>query len=300
MQATILANGIDTGIDPLGGGNNGVPPATPADADATGDILIAAVGEDLMNSGTIGNGNGGNTGPDGSLGDSGPNMPVGTKAGNLGIDAQDDHGRESVIDPNVAVASEAPDRESKASIARDAGVEAKPSCSARVATHVASTVGPRLAPVDSVRAPHIETEFYLQATDALAAEALDASDGAYPTIADAIEVGLEPASLSGSSEAVGAEAFDATVANAIKAPKPGSSRAATVEASGVPSHKVSSIGAVETCGKPGFQPTLKAPLAMHIQAQAKRFTVTPSETDSGTHVPTPVVAPPPSRQYIWF
>jgi len=98
-------------------------------------------------------------------------------------------------------------------------------------------IGP--APVDSVLAD-------AQATDALAAEALEATDGALTTVADAIEAGLE-----------------------------------SVTPSGVDSHVSKGYSTVR---KPGFQTALKAPLAIHIQAPTatKCSTVTPSGSDSNT------------------
>jgi len=90
-----------------------------------------------------------------------------------------------------------------------------------------------------------------QATDALAAEALDATEGAFPTVADAIEVGLDSVTPSG---------FDPYVSTA----DPSVDR--------------------QTVPKPGFQTASKAPLAMHIQAPAatKPSAVTPSGIASDT------------------
>jgi len=66
-----------------------------------------------------------------------------------------------------------------------------------------------------------------QATDAFAEEALDATEGAFPTVADAIEVGLDSVTPSG---------FDSFVSTANS-----------------------------TGSKPGFQTASKAPLSMHIR-----------------------------------
>jgi len=93
-----------------------------------------------------------------------------------------------------------------------------------------------------------------QATDALAAEALDATDGAFPSVADAIEASLD--SMAPSS----------------------------VTPSGVDSYV--STGA-STGRKPGFQPASKAPLAMHIQGPATATTKPPPVTPSGSDSNTP-------------
>ena len=93
-----------------------------------------------------------------------------------------------------------------------------------------------------------------QATDALAAEALDAADGALPSAADAIEAANEAAKLgSGVDDSVSPSGFDSYV---------------------------STTGSMAR--KPGFQSASKAPLAMHMQASAapKCSVVTPSGLDS--------------------
>jgi len=142
------------------------------------------------------------------------------------------------------------------------------------ASHVASTVGSSLAPVanasgfdtpadtpsstrDAKAGPTVD-DFSTakasgggvkivtdaQATDALAAEALDATDGAFPTVDDPIEVGLDSMTPSGT------ESYVST--------------------------------AKSTGSKPGLQTASKAPLSMHIQAPATRYTVSPSGIDSNT------------------
>ena len=88
-----------------------------------------------------------------------------------------------------------------------------------------------------------------QATDALAAEVLDATDGAFTAVADAIKAGLDAVTPSG---------FDSFVSTAT------------------------SIGR-----KPGFQSALKAPLAMHIQGPATATTKPPPVTPSGSDSNTP-------------
>ena len=159
-------------------------------------------------------------------------------------------------------------------------VNAKSSFVERIAAHVVSTVGSSLVSVDTFGTPNVEANLEpptdapasardakavptvddpstvnaaggramavtdTQATDALAAEALDATDGAFPTVDDAIEVGLDSVTPSG---------FDSYVPTANS-----------------------------TGRKPGFQTASKAPLSMHIQALAttKRFAVSPSGIDS--------------------
>jgi len=105
VNATTMApgNGGNSRLADAPRGDNG---AMPTGADATGDISIESIGEDVA-------GDGANT------------FHAGAKGGGA----------------NVSTTSETSNRESKANIAREAGVEAKPSFSARVVTHVASTVG---------------------------------------------------------------------------------------------------------------------------------------------------------------
>jgi len=115
-----------------------------------------------------------------------------------------------------------------------------------------------------------------QATDALAAEALDATDGAFPSVADAIE-----AANFGSGIGLAVNSFDESGVpgrgNGSGAVTPsGFDSKATATPPVDPSIKC------QTVRKPGFQPASKAPLPMHIQTPAttKCPTVTPSGTDS--------------------
>jgi len=90
-----------------------------------------------------------------------------------------------------------------------------------------------------------------QATDAFAAEALDATDGAFLTVDDAIEAGLASVTPCGADlDPMTPSGFD--------------SHAPSVDSSG---------------RKPGFHTMSKASLAMHIQAPADPSTVSPSGID---------------------
>jgi len=90
-----------------------------------------------------------------------------------------------------------------------------------------------------------------EATDALAAEALDDTEGAFPTVADAIEAGLDSVAPRGVDlDPMTSSGFD--------------SYASSVDSTG---------------RKPGFHTTSKASLARHIQAPAEPSTVSQSGID---------------------
>jgi len=140
--------------------------------------------------------------------------------------------------------------------------------------------------VDTKPSPFIDSD--VQATDALAAEALDATDGAFPSVADAIEA----ATLGSGTDrqTCGKPGFQpaskASLAMHIQAP----AKCSTVTQSGIDSNAVEAATFVsgtdavdrQTCGKPGLQLTPKALLSMHIQAPSTTnpSTVTPSGIDS--------------------
>ena len=105
-------------------------------------------------------------------------------------------------------------------------------------------------------------------TDALAAEALDATEGAFPSVADAIE-----AANSGNGIGLAVNSCDEGGAPGL------GYDSGTVTPSGFDSY----VSTVDSTGrKPGFQTASKAPLSMHIQAPGttKPSTVTPSGIDS--------------------
>jgi len=115
-----------------------------------------------------------------------------------------------------------------------------------------------------------------QARDALAAEALDATDGPFSSVADAIEAanfgcGVGPAVNSFDEGGVPGRGYGSGTVTPS-----GFDSNATATPPVDPSVKC------QTVRKPGFQTALKAPLDMHMQATAKCSTVTPSGVESNT------------------
>ena len=113
-----------------------------------------------------------------------------------------------------------------------------------------------------------------QATDALAAEAIDATEGAFPTVADAIE-----AANFGSGIGLAVNSFDEGGGPGLGY---GSGTPSGFDSKPTATPSVDPSVECQTVRKPGFQTASKAPLSMHMQAPGttKPSTVTPSGIES--------------------
>ena len=195
--------------------------------------------------------------------------------------------------PNVEANLESP-TDAPASTA-----DAKPYVLARVASQAASTVGTSLSAVHdlpvAINRDVLAVNSFETATDALAAEALDATEGAFPSVADAIEA----ANFGSSSDANIEDADDIQTCGKpgfqilpeaplgthtqASTPVPSLDNSEAGLESVTPSGFASSVSTAKTIErKPGFQTASKAPLSVHIQAPGTTnpSTVTPSGIDS--------------------